>query len=138
MTTNQPQTNRDSIWRALLVAGLLMGSTLAISLLSPGYLSPEFARRLTGVLMGAVVIYYANAVPKALVPLMKMRGDPVAEQALRRFAGWSLTLGGVGYAVAWAIAPIAHASTLSITLLATALLLAIARWVRASAGSTRV
>jgi hypothetical protein len=57
-----------------------------------------------------------------------MRGDPVAEQAMRRFTGWSLVLGGTAYAVAWVIAPLENANVLSASLLGAALLLVVARF----------
>ncbi|MDB5747244.1 MAG: hypothetical protein JWP72_2092 [Massilia sp.] len=34
---------------------------------APEYLSVEMARRLTGVLLGFVVVVYANAIPKSLI-----------------------------------------------------------------------
>ena len=68
-----------------------------------------------------------NAVPKAFVPLLHLGCDPVAEQAMRRFAGWALALGGAAYAVAWAIAPLSAANMIAAILLGTALLLIIVR-----------
>ena len=44
-----------------------------------------------------VVVVCANAIPKSLTSLARLRGSPAAEQAARRFAGWSLVLGGLGY-----------------------------------------
>lgn len=127
MTTNRSQALRVSIPHGLILAGLLLAVSVALKLLSPDHLSPELARRLLGVLMGTVVVVYANAVPKALSPLIRMRCDPVAEQAMRRFAGWSLALGGAAYAVAWVIAPLKDANVLAATLLGAALLLVVAR-----------
>ena len=82
-----------------------------------------------GVLLGAVVTIYANEAPKALTPLLRMRCDPVAEQAMRRFTGWSLALGGIGYAGAWLFAPIGSASTIAICLLGASMVLVVARFV---------
>jgi dienelactone hydrolase len=129
MTTNHTPASRGPTFRALLVAGLYAGGMLALVLLSPEFLSKELATRAIGVLSGAFIVYYANAVPKALTPLARMR-DPAAEQAARRFIGWTIVLGGVGYALAWVIAPMEHASLVSMTLLGTSLLLVIARVVR--------
>lgn len=66
-------------------------------------------------------------VPKALAPLIQMRCDPASEQAMRRFTGWTLALGGAGYAVTWIIAPLQHANALSGGRLCTALMVVIAR-----------
>lgn len=113
--------------RGLIVAGLFLGAVAAIRLLSPEHLSHDLGQRLLGVMMGLVVALYANAVPKALSPLILMRCDPAAEQAMRRFTGWSLTLGGAAYAVTWLIAPVPIAKVLSTSLLGVALLLVVAR-----------
>jgi len=91
MTTNSSRSSHASIVRGLIIAALLLAVSLLLAALSPDHLSPELARRLLGVLMGAVVVVYANAVPKALTPLILTRCDPGAEQAMRRFTGWSLT-----------------------------------------------
>lgn len=128
------QASRTSISRALIVAGLFLGVSLALTFLSPGHLSPEAASRSLGVLMGALVVVYSNAVPKALSPLVRIRCDPAAEQAIRRFTGWTLTMGGMAYMAVWLMAPYDIAAMLAASLLATALLVAI---VRASWGRTR-
>lgn len=137
MTTNRSEASRVSISRGLIVAGLLLGVSLALKLLSPDHLSPELARRLLGVLIGAVVVVYANAVPKALTPLIQMRCDPAAEQATRRFSSWSLALGGAAYVVAWLIAPFESANVLAASLLGAALLLGGVRLTWAMAGGSR-
>lgn len=114
------------ITRALIVAGLFLSITAAVKLGSPEYIDAELARRLVGVMMGAIVVLYANSVPKALTPLATMRCSPAAEQSIRRFTGISLVLGGLGFALAWMAAPIEAAnavggSVLGIALLAVAL-----------------
>jgi hypothetical protein len=73
-----------------------------------------------------------------LVPLARLSCDPVREQTLRRFAGRVMVLGGLGYALAYAFAPIAIAPTLAICLLAPAVLIvagimARCAWARRSA-----
>lgn len=88
----------------------------------------DLARRLWGVLLGAVVIVYANAAPKTLPPLARMRCDPAAEQALRRFTGWALVAGGLGYAAAWLFAPLQSARLLAAGSLGGALLLVVLRY----------
>ena len=124
MTTNR---SRAPITRGLIIAGALLGAALALRVLTPAHVDPETARRILGVLMGVVVIVYANEVPKLLPPLRRLKGDPAADQAMRRFTGWSLVLGGAGYAAAWASAPMAYANPLAGTLLGAALLLGVLR-----------
>jgi hypothetical protein len=127
MTTNRTNYLRADIWRGLIVAAVLLGAALAARRLSPEYVSPELARRSLGVLMGSVVVFYANAVPKALTPLIEARCDPTAGQAIRRFVGWILVFGGAAYAVAWAIAPFKSADMFAAGFLAASLLLVFAR-----------
>jgi hypothetical protein len=131
MTTDRSQASRAAISRALIVAGGLIGITMGLKLLAPAHLSQDTARRILGVLLGAVVVVYANAIPKALSPLVQMLCEPATEQALRRFTGWSLVLGGAAYAVAWAVAPLTYANVLATSLLGTALLLVVLRFARA-------
>lgn len=116
-----------ALTRGLIFAGLFLGAAAAIRLLSPEHLSHDLGQRLLGVAMGLVVAFYANAVPKALSPLILMRCDPAAEQAMRRFTGWTLTLVGAAYAVTWLIAPVPIAKVLSTSLLGAAVLLVVAR-----------
>ena len=111
--------------RAIIVAGLLLGTTVAMPLLSPEYINPDLARRVVGIMMGCIVMLYANALPKQLKPLAMLRCSPEKEQALRRFTGISLVVGGAGYALAWMLAPIdvahvAAAGTLGTSLMAVA------------------
>jgi hypothetical protein len=121
------QTSHAALFRGLVVASGLLGITVVLKLLSPAHLGTDTARRILGVLMGAVVVIYANAVPKTLSPLLQLRCDPAVEQALRRFTGWSLVLGGAAYALAWAIAPLTYANILAAALLGTAVLLVVFR-----------
>jgi hypothetical protein len=123
--------------QALIGAALLLSLTAALTLLSPEYISTEFARRLLGVIMGCVVVLYANAVPKALTPLIRMRCSPAREQSIRRFYGWGLVLGGLGYAVAWLVAPLERANLLAAGLLGTALLAVVVRHLWAIVGRSR-
>lgn len=127
MTSQRSHAPLGDIARSLIVAALLLAASATIKHLSPEYVSPQLAIRLVGVLMGGLVVFYANAIPKALTPLVRMRCDPASEQALRRFAGWSLTLGGAGYAVASLVAPAASASVIAMSLLGVSLFLVLVR-----------
>ena len=128
-------TPQFPIRRALAGAGLLLLASLAIKIGERHGLSPETGNRLAGMMLGALVVVYANAVPKALVPLARLTCDPAREQALRRFTGWALVLGGLGYMGASALAPAEFAGTLAMSLLAWALAAVVARilWARRGA-----
>lgn len=115
------------IRNALLAAALFLAIAIAIRQIGPDAPGAELAHRLWGVLLGGMVVVYANAAPKSLQPLASMRCNPAAEQSVRRFAGWSLTLGGLAYATAWVVAPLAKANAFATALLFGAFLLTVAR-----------
>jgi hypothetical protein len=129
--TTPPMHARTIILRSLLVAAVLIGMSAMLRSLAPEYLSSDLARRLIQIVMGLFVVATANALPKTLTPLMQLRCDPAAEQAMRRFAGWTLALGGAGYVLTWMIVPIGIAPVLAKILLGSAVLLVIVRLARA-------
>lgn len=129
---------RSPIATALVGAAAIIAASAALAYASPAYVSRELGDRLLGALLGLVVVFYANAAPKALRPLTSMRCDPAAEQALRRFTGWALVIGGVGYSVASLAAPAAYAENLAIVWLVGAVLAVVARHAMALRSGTRV
>src|SRR5471030_2671395 len=119
MIADSKQSSR-LMW-ALLCAALLLALPLLAKLLPPTYAASWLGQRLLGIMMGVVVMLYANVVPKALRSLSHLQCNPATEQSIRRFGGWSLVLGGLGYVLAWLFAPIAQANMLAVALLGTAL-----------------
>ena len=121
--------------RALLIAGGIIAISLALALLSPEVISDEVARRAVGVMLGLLVVPYANAVPKMLAPMAQIGGNAALDQRLRRFAGITLVLGGLGNAGAWLLAPLGRAAMIGGGLLASSVLLVMARiaWAMARA-----
>ena len=117
---------RGRLGEGLLTAGLLLGGTLALQLLSARYISAELAMRGTGVLIGAVLVWYANAAPKAIPRGIEARCAD-GGVAIRRFVGWAIVLGGLAYIFAWIVAPFRIASLLATALLGVALLVVLAR-----------
>jgi hypothetical protein len=123
---------------SLIAAAYLLTAVVLNELRQRQVVSAETVQRLMGMLMGSVTIVSANAIPKRLVPLSSLSCAPAREQALRRFGGRVLVLGGLGYTFAFALAPIAIASTLAICLLAPAVvavagIMARCAWMRRSA-----
>ncbi|MFP5390374.1 MAG: hypothetical protein ACLGI6_02355 [Gammaproteobacteria bacterium] len=117
MITNQP------IRRSLLIAAIYLLSALVLNELRQHQLvSAETVMRLMGILIGSAVLVSANALPKKLVPLERLSCAPAREQGFRRFTAWALVAGSLGFMLAYALAPIAIASTLAICLLAPAVL----------------
>jgi hypothetical protein len=122
---NGTQSLLFSVRGGLLIASLLLAGSFTLVLLSPDVISKQLALRLQGVMLGALGFLYANAVPKVLPRVV--RGDAAAEQAMRRFTGWSLALGSAGYMLAWILAPIEQANLLAMAFLGGAHLVVIAR-----------
>lgn len=122
--------NAFPLGRSLFAALLIVGTSAALQWAAPEHLSPEWALRLTGALLGLVVVFYANVIPKSLTSLARLRGSPAAEQAARRFAGWSLVLGGLGYILAMLVAPLASMHLVGGAILAAALVTALLRCLR--------
>lgn len=119
------------IGRALAGAALILAASAALRWAAPEHIGIETAQRLSGVLLGLVVVVYANAIPKSLVALARLRCAPAREQAARRFAGWSLVLGGLGYIAAALLAPLESMHLVGGAILAAALAAAILRCMRA-------
>jgi len=113
--------------RALLGAGLILAVAGALRWATPAYLDADVAPRFMGVLLGAIVVFYANVIPKSLTSLARLRCAPEREQAARRFAGWSLVLGGLAYMLAALFAPLASMHLVGGSLLGLSLLAAILR-----------
>lgn len=103
-----PSSRLSRLSRAALAAACILGASALLKWSAPEYLDPEWAQRLAGALLGGIVVVYANAIPKALTERMRC-ASPALEQAARRFAGWALVLGGLGYMLAWLAAPIGMA-----------------------------
>lgn len=117
MTLHHPMS------RALLIAATyLLTAVLLNTLRQRGIVSPETTVRLMGMIIGSVVLFSANVLPKRFVPLARLSCNPAREQKFRRFAAWTLVLGGLGFTLAYAFAPIAIASTLAVCLLAPAVI----------------
>jgi len=123
--------------RALFAAAVILAVSGALAWASPAYISDELARRLMAALLGAVVVVYANAIPKTLTALVQLRCTPEREQAARRFAGWSLVLGGIGYMLAALFAPLGTMHLIGGGLLALSVAAAILRCLGAGSRAAR-
>lgn len=116
-----------TVRNALILAGLMLAFALGLAWANnAGLISEESSRRASQVLAGLVVVYFANLVPKSLEPLLS-GCEPSRAQAMQRFGGWTLVLGGLGYSAAWLAAPLDVARPAAITILATAVVLVVAR-----------
>lgn len=118
----------SELLRGALVAGVILAFSVVLKLLSPSHISAELAQRLGGCLLGLVVVAYSNAVPKGATPLARAHCDAATEQSIRRFAGWSLVLGGMAYSAASMFAPFESSVMLAAGVLGFSLALVIARY----------
>lgn len=109
--------SRSRLARDIAIAGFLLAASALLAWLTPEVISRDVSGRTLGVLLGLLVMAYANEAPKALPRLDRIR-NPVTEQARRRFAGWAITVGGIAYLITWLIAPVKYAAPISMTLLA--------------------
>jgi hypothetical protein len=117
------------VGRALAGATFVIAVALLLRWATPDYLTVEMARRLMGVLVGAIVVAYANVVPKSLAARTRPHCAPGQEQAMKRFVGWSLVLGGFGYIAASLLAPVGSMHVIGGAIVAVALAAALLRCV---------
>lgn len=130
--------SRQALRRALSIAVLYLLTSMALNVLRQHHaIGDEMAVRLMGMLMGAVVVMSGNAIPKTLVPLARLSCAPSREQTLRRVCGWAAVLGGLGYTLAYALAPMTIAGQLANGILAPAFvvvagIMARCAWIRSA------
>ena len=107
-----------------LRSGVAFGSLILVCSLAAKLLamlgtvgSEDLWRRVSMAILGVLVAFGGNAIPKTLTPLADLRCDPARVQALQRRAGWTFVLSGLAFAVAWLVLPIAAAEPVSLCVL---------------------
>lgn len=93
------ETRNDVIGNLAWGGGIVVLALLAQLARKLGYLDPDTVRRLVTGVIGLMVAWQGNRMPKTFVP------NACARQ-VRRVAGWSLTLSGLVYAGLFAFAPL--------------------------------
>ncbi len=112
----------------VIFAGLIMAFTLSAKFVGKTYgLDPSFVERARNVSTGFAVLFFANMIPKLIGPPLSEKCSKPSANSVRRFTGWALALGAIGFMGAWMFAPISSASTLSHISLGTAVVLVILR-----------
>ena len=100
----------------LFLAGLILFAAAGSIF---GLFSDEVSERATGILMGLIIILFANAMPKT-APDSCLESERSPDwRGVRLFAAWSLILGALGFIAAWAFAPLEHAPFIAIAPMAT-------------------
>ena len=116
-----------TIRNAITLAGLMITVSLALAMaVRADWIGGDAMERMQGVMMGLIVMVFSNLAPKTLEPLAS-GCDPSRKQAIQRFSGWTLVLGGLGYSLAWLVLPIAYAGTVAMVVLASAVALVVAQ-----------
>lgn len=129
---NPSQHTHLAIGRSLLFAGLFLQASIIVKSMGPGELSHEMSQRFFGFWMGVMVAYFANSIPKER-PSAACRNS-AAGQALKRFAAWSITVGGLGFALLSAFAPYEDSKPLAVSFLGACLMVVVLRLASARRG----
>jgi peptidoglycan/LPS O-acetylase OafA/YrhL len=111
---------------ALGLAAFVVAAAAALSFGERAGMDPETGRRIMQVIIGLVLVSYANLMPKQIG---RHRNGPEAQrraQATLRVGGWSFSLAGLAYAALWASAPLRVADVASMAVVAAAMLVTLA------------
>lgn len=109
-----------SIVFASLIVAFSLGAALAGTL--GAVEDPDLGRRATMAILGAVLVFTGNAMPKTLTPLSALQCEAEKVQTFQRLAGWTWVLSGLGFAIAWLTLPIHLAAPVSLALVALGML----------------
>lgn len=118
----------DAITNGVVSGALIVALALAaklggtLGLIEAG----ELSQRATMAILGGFIMFTGNALPKTLRPLSTPQRD-ARIQACQRFAGWTWTLTGLAFALAWLVLPMAIAQPVSLLLLMTGMLTIVSR-----------
>ncbi|GER06264.1 hypothetical protein GCM10007972_00070 [Iodidimonas muriae] len=111
-----------SLYKGIIFGGIILAVSLAATL---GALLGAFdgaaniSKRISGIIIGAVFLYYANSLPKR-VASAKM-------QKILRGNGWIFVIAGLGYFLSWLALPIQMAGTVAIGIMAVGVAVVIIR-----------
>lgn len=105
--TQTHRTAASGVRDAILIAIVQVGGALLLTLArKQGMIDAETAQRGTMVLIGMGIAVIGNRMPKmAGIPPAHSLTLAALQQSVHRVGGWAMMLGGVGYAVLWALAP---------------------------------
>jgi len=122
----------DALRIGVAFGSLILVCSLAAKLLAAlGALgSEDLSHRVSMVILGLLVAFGGNGIPKMLTPLEQLRCDPARVQALQRRAGWTFVFSGLAFSAAWIVLPIAVADPVSLGLLVGGTLLVAAQVAR--------
>jgi hypothetical protein len=110
-----------SIAGGLAIAAFILAAAKSLQYAQTGELiDPETARRTMQVIIGLVLAFYGNYMPKRIWPSRSAACAITRSQTALRVGGWSMTLAGLTYAGLWAFAPLGFADIASMVVVLTA------------------
>lgn len=127
---------RESVGRSLRSAVAFAGSTLVVTLslklaFALGILDDgELSRRAAMIILGGFLVSMGNSMPKRLTPLAALQCSPAKVQAFQRFTGWTWVITGLAFTIAWLALPIDLATTVSMVVLVSGMLVTVTRVVQ--------
>jgi hypothetical protein len=128
--------DKESIRYSIAGAALLVGAALAIAAARAaglfGHDDSFIVLRLSGIVNGAILVFYGNVVPKRLVRYDPEAPDPGRRPALLRFSGWVFVLAGLADILIWLVAPVERAALWSMIPVAGGLALVAVRVLRST------
>lgn len=110
---------RKQIAWSLFFAGLMLVASWGLKQLAAAGVidDPLFPQRVSMAILGAMLAFMGNAVPKTLTPMASTRCDPAKVQELQRFAGYTWVVTGLIFSLAWLFLPKPAAQPLSVMVL---------------------
>lgn len=126
--------NANRMRTSLFLAALLLaGAGLLKYAQHLGVIEPDFAERATGVMIGLMLAYYGNVIPKAVGTSRNLEAGARRQSALR-VSGWAFALAGLAYAALSPIAPKGMGDSISIAAVALAVIVTLgyAVWIGAT------
>ena len=113
---------------AVILAGLLLAFSLTARLAGNLFdIETSLITRARNIFSGFVLFYFANMMPKMIGPALKGKCSNTAANSVRRFSGWVLALGALGYIGAWVFAPMSQTSNIAHGFVGVAVVLVVLR-----------
>jgi hypothetical protein len=98
---------------ALLVGGLVIAVLVFALAKEFSVIDGAIAKRVVGMLFGAILIVAGNFLPKIVQPLNAQPRDMAKTKAVERFAGQTFVVAGIVYIAVWVLARPEHAMLIS-------------------------
>lgn len=108
------KARREIVGSIILASLILLGAMGTAALRSAEIIEGDLSKRIAGLVIGAVLVFMGNAMPKKLVPLDAAgccATNPARAQKIQRFMAWAFVLMGLFYMAVWALLDLDHAST---------------------------